>query len=429
MKIVKWLFVFQIVYLPTLFSQVNDVYSYSQLHLQQANNKSIIGFNSDLYLSSNSVNTKFINAFYSNLYITDDLKNSVKLKDENYFGFKSQSNIYYSTIYDTVLGVANAGYKISLNDYSFTNTKFSKDLFNLVMYGNKMYENKTADISNLEINYLKFQSIEFGVFKHFAQPKNGYHTLFFGFNFIKGQDYQFLYLNKSSLYTAPYGEFVDVELNGAYFGADSVKTNYTSVEGLGASLNFYWAYEDVLHKSRLEISFTELGLVSWYKNPINYYADTTAHFEGVEINDIFNITKQSYSEISKDSIINEVFSEKNNKTFNKSLPKQFNISVTKILFNNKLNSALGLGYIFNANQFMPAIYLNNKYFFSPNFALSLITTYGGYSNFRVGAGVDFKIFKRFNGFLGSTNIMGFFKSENSYSQAAFVNFYYTFGEK
>jgi len=297
------------------------------------------------------------------------------------------------------------------------------------MYGNKMYEGKTADFSGLDINYLTFQSIEFGLFKRFQEPTNGYHTLYLGLSFIKGQNYHYMFLENATMYTAPDGEFIDLEMKGSYFGSDSVKADFSTVAGMGASLNFYWAYEDVKHNARFEVSFTELGLISWYENPLNYNADTSMRFEGVEVNDVLNSTQNTSDEISKDSVINTVFSDQNNTTFNKALPKQFNLSYTKILLDKKYEATLGTGYIFNANQFMPSFYLNSKFVLDPNFNISLLVAYGGYTNFSLGLATSFKIKKQFRAYIGTTNIIGFILPEKTYSQAVYISLAYSFGKK
>ncbi len=420
---------FTILTINGVFSQINDVNSYSRLHLQYNEYNSIVGFNADIYTGSNSLKNTFVNSFLTNSFITDELKQANNLHDKNYFGFKNQLNIYYSTLKDTLWNIANMGYKISVNSYSFQNMQFSRDFYNIAMFGNKMYEGKTANISGLDINYLTFQSVEFGLFKRFKEPTNGYHTLYLGLSFIKGQDYKYMYLNNANMFTANDGEFIDLEIKGSYFGSDSVASNFATVAGLGASLNFYWAYEDVKHNARFEISFTELGLVSWYDNPLNYNADTTIRFEGVEVNNVLNSTNTTYNNISKDSVINTVFSQKDNTTFNKALPKQFNISYTKIMLDRKYELKLGVGYIFNANQFMPALYANNKFVLDPNFNISLLIAYGGYSNFNLGLGTNFRIKKRFVGYVGTTNILGFILPEKTYSQALFVSLAYLFGKK
>ena len=411
-----------------LFSQINDVNSFSRLHTQHNNFNSIVGVNADAYTGSNSINNKFTNAFLSNSFIDDDMKKSVNLHDINYFGNKNEINLYFSTLLDTLMGVADMGYKVSVNNYSLQNTTFSRDFYNIAMYGNKMYEGETAKFSGLDINYLTFQTVEFGLFKRFKEPANGYHTLYLGLSVIKGQDYHYLFLSKANMYTAPNGEFVDLEINGSYFGSDSVTSNISTVNGMGASLNFYWAYEDVKHKARYEVSFTELGLISWYQNPLNYNADTTLKFEGVEVNNILNTTSESYSEISKDSVIKTVFSKEDNSTFNKAIPKQFNFAYTKFLLENKFHLTLGTGYIFNANQLMPVVYVNNRFVLDPNFNLSLLVAYGGYTNFRLGISTSFKIKKHFTANIGTTNVIGFLLPEQTYSQAIYLSLAYSFGK-
>ena len=404
-------------------AQINDVYSFLNLHTLQKKNNTVMGFNADAYLASNAVKNNLSNAFLYNKFIDDKLKSSVSLKNENYYGQKIQSNFYYSHKYDTLWGISNMGIKVGVNYQMFKNMSFSKDFYNLVMYGNKQYEGKTADLSNLDINMLSYQSIELGFFKYFKEPANGYHTLYFGFNLIKGQEYQYLYFQDAKLFTAPAGEYIDLDIKSGYFGSDSVASNILDFNGIGASLNFYWAYEDEKHKSRYEVAFTELGLISWYKNPLNYMADTNIRLEGVEVNNIFS-SDEEIAINSKDSILKEIYSTENNKTFLKSLPKQFNFTFSKYLLDNKYIARLGAGYIFNANQMMPVVYSDNKFFLDPRFNIGISVAYGGYTGFRIGLSTEFTIKNKFHILLSSSNIAGFVLDENTYSQAMFVGLTY-----
>ncbi len=404
------------------FSQINDAYSFLNLHSLQRGNKIILGTNFDVYLASNSIKNSLSNALLYDKFIDDELKASTKLKDKNYYGQRLQSNIYFSQKYDTLWGIDNMGIKVGLNYQSFKNIQFSKDFYNVLMHGNKQYEGKTADLSNLDVNTLTYQSFEFGIFKYFKEPKNGYHTVYFGFNFIKGQEYNYLYFNDAYLYTAPDGEYIDFNIKSSYFGSDSLNSNILTTNGLGGSLNFYWAYEDEKHKSRYEISLSELGLISWYKTPLNYMADTNIRLEGVEIGDLFD--NDNLSDYSKDSLVNIIYADSNNATFNKALPKQFNFAYTKYLLDNKYIAKLGAGYIFNANQMMPVIFSDNQFFLSPDFNIGVSFAYGGYTGFRVGLNSSVLISNKLLIKVATTNIAGFVLDENTYSQALFLSIAY-----
>lgn len=401
-----------------------DTYGYSNLHTGFENNKSVIGIDGDYFFGSNSIKNSLSNSLLSNSFIDDDLKKSSSLKDNNKFGNYFQSNIYYANMPDTLFGVPDLGMRFGMNYYSMQNINFSRDFYNLMFYGNKQYEDEYADISNLDINKLTYQSFEFGLFKRFAEKENGYHTAYIGLSLIKGQEYLYMYTNEARLYTAPDGEYLDLTINSSYFASDSAKATIATVGGMGASINFYWAYEDVEHKSRFEITLTDLGLVSWFNNPLNYSADTNIRFNGQEIDDIFN--PESSNEISQDSILQLIYSKSDNKTLNKSLPKRFQFAYTKRFLNDKYIPTLGMGYFFNSNQFMPVIFLNNKLVMSPHFNFDFLFSYGGYTGFSLGLGLGFNIIDNLKFRIVSPNIVGALMPDNTYSNGAFVGLSYRF---
>ena len=408
----------------SLYSQVFDTYGYSNLHSGFDKKKSIIGINADYFYGSTAIKNSLTKALIKNSFINDDLKNSSSLKDFNKYGNYFQSNIYYAYMGDTLFGIPNLGMRFGLNYYSMQNINFSQDFYNLMFYGNKQYEDKYADISKLDINTLTYQSFEFGLFKRFAEKNNGYHTVYFGLSLIKGQNYMYLYTNDARLFTAPDGEFIELTINSSYFASDSTKSTIATLGGMGASLNFYWAYEDIKHNSRFEITLTDLGLISWFDNPLYYSADTTIRFDGQEIDDIFN--PETGNKISQDSILQLIYSSSDNKTFLKSLPKRFQFAYTKRFLNNKYIPTLGMGYFFNSNQFMPAIFLNNKFVMSPYMNFDFLFSYGGYTGFSLGLGVGFNIIESLKINIVSPNIVGAIIPNRTYSNGAFIGLSYRF---
>ena len=405
-------------------AQVFDIYGYSNLHTGFEDNNSIIGLDANYFQGSTSIKNSFSNAIMNGDFIDDDMKKSASLKDNNMFGSHLQTNIYYASMQDSLFGMADLGMRFGLNYYSMQNMSFSNDFYNVLMYGNKQFEGKIADFSGLDINRVLYQSFEFGFFKRIDQKDSGYHTVYFGLSFIKGQEYLYLYADKANFYTAPDGEYIDLDITSSYFASDSVSSNLATVSGLGASLNFYWAYEDVKHNSRFEITFSDLGLVSWYKNPLYYTADTLIHFNGQEVNDIMN--NPTTKEITQDSILQQIYSNSDNKTFNKSLPKRFQFTYTKRFLNNKYIPTVGLGYYFNSNQFMPAFFLNNRFVMSPLLSMDFMASYGGYTGFGIGLGIGFEVFKGFRVNVASSNIVGVIMPDKSYSQSAFIKIDYAF---
>ena len=407
-----------------MYSQVFDTYGYSNLHSGFDEKKSVIGINGDYFYGSNAINNSLTNALLKNSFIDDELKKSGSLHDNNKFGNYFQSNIYYANMSDTLFGVPDLGMRFGLNYYSMQNISFTRDFYNLMFYGNKQYEDDYADISNIDVNTLTYQSFEFGLFKRFNEKENGYHTVYLGFSLIKGQSYRYLYTNEASLYTAPDGEYIDLSINSSYFASDSVETTMATLGGIGASLNFYWAYEDVKHNSRFEVTLTDLGLISWFDNPLNYSADTTIRFNGQEIDDIFN--PETTDEISQDSILQLIYSDSDNSTFLKSLPKRFQFAYTKRFLNNKYIPTLGMGYFFNSNQFMPSIFLNNKLVMSPKLNFDFLFSYGGYTGFSLGLGLGLNVIKNMKISIVSQNIVGVLMPDNTYSNGAFISLSYRF---
>ncbi|MFH2095333.1 MAG: hypothetical protein ABIJ16_06500, partial [Bacteroidota bacterium] len=214
------------------------------------------------FLSSNSVNSKFVSSLYGKKFIDNEMKASNKLKSNNVIGNQDHGNIYFCHMPEKFLGTDHAGYRIGLVYHNHRDMRFTDDIFKLIFYGNKMFAGKTADLSDFQLNLLTYQEFQMGYFKQSTLNENPF-TYYIGLSFIKGQDYNSLRFNEASLYTEETGEYIDLNLSMTYQAMDTVKAELTEFNGIGGAANFYFSYRNEEKKYSWQLTINNVGFIRW----------------------------------------------------------------------------------------------------------------------------------------------------------------------
>lgn len=410
------------------FSQVDDLENIQNLHKYFKNNKFETGGIFNTFAESNAINNRFVSALYGKKFIDNDMKSSNKLKPMNYIGNQDNANAYFTHMPDSFLGADNIGYRIGLVYHNGRDMKFTDDLFNLMFYGNKRFAGDTADISNLQLNLLTYQELQFGIFQQTKIDDNPF-TYYIGLSFIKGQEYNSLRFRNATLYTEEIGEYIELDLSMTYQGIDTVKAELLDVNGIGGALNFACMYTDNANNITYSLSVSNIGFIRWKNTAITIPLDTVKRFEGLEIDNVFDMGETTFDEYDADTIITDFFSHTDTSSYTKVMPERIHFSATKT-FNDKLSATLGCGYYYNANARMPLVYASSAYSFSKTIAGSVFTGYGGYGSYQLGLGLRLSFMDDALGVkISSNNLLGLIIPEHSFSQNVYVSLAWRFGNK
>ncbi len=408
------------------FSQVNDLENITNLHYYFDDNKMETGATFNTFASSNSINNKFVSALYGKKYIDNELKNSNKLKPINYLGNQDNINAYFCHKPDTFLGTNNTGYRIGLVYHNHRDMKFTDDLFNLMFFGNKRFAGDTADISNLRLNLITYQELQFGIFQKTMVDENPF-TYYIGLSFIKGQEFHALKVNEATIFTAETGEYIDLDINMTHQCIDTVKSELLDINGIGGALNMACIYEDVKHKIVYNLSISNIGFIRWKSSAITIPVDTTHRFEGLEIENLLDMSQTGFTDYNADTIITDFFSHTDTSEYYKVLPERIHFSATKTLQNNKLWLTAGFGYYYNSNARMPLFYASTLYRINNYIKASVFTGYGGYGSYKLGLGVKLNMFDNKASLnINSNNLLGVIIPQHSFSQSLYVSLAYRF---
>ncbi|MFH2142968.1 MAG: DUF5723 family protein [Bacteroidota bacterium] len=410
----------------SVYSQINDINCFKNIRSLYGDYKFETGASFNSYLSSNSVNNSLLYALFGNQYIDDAVKNRNHLKPVNLAGNEDNLNFYFCHIPDSLFRTSNIGYRIGFTNHNHRDMKFSDDLFNLVFYGNKQFAGDTADMSDFQINFMTYQELQFGIFKKHT-IESGSLVYYVGFSFLKGQDYNSVRFRNANLFTAETGEYIDLNVSASYQFIDTVKSSFGDFNGLGTALNFYLDYEDTDNLYNINLSINNVGFIRWKNNAHTINLDTAIHFDGIEIQNIFEYDDSSYFGIDPDSIVTDFFQRTDTASFTKVLPERIHLSITKKMLDQRLLTTLGLGYYYGTNMKLPLFYAQGEYLINDNFSVSILTGYGEYSGFHLGGGLKLKCYKeKIYANMFSNNVLGFILLNNAFSQNIYAGFSYRF---
>lgn len=178
--------------------------------------------------------------------------------------------------------------EITANTQSIINVQTSPNLASLYLLGNGLFSGKSLDIGHSSFDYIQSQSVGFDqsfYITHYGiDPEvpsiKGLTSFSVGFRFNRLATYRTFDLQEGSIYTAPYGQYLDlayqlktttlVEKHPVGLGFNArIMRNFKHVNASVSINNFgYWKLSN-LHVLSADTSFRYQGIVlqTWGQNP------------------------------------------------------------------------------------------------------------------------------------------------------------------
>jgi len=370
------------------------------------NGITVVAF-SDLYTASNCFSTDFIQNFFGSGFITEEMKDnaSEKLTNLNTIGVD-----FYNGVWLMMAAKKNAdNIFLAGIEYNFEeSSQFTSDLFHLVFYGNYDYQNITAQLTDSKFSLTSVMEYKVGMMKIFDDDYNTFKIGATG-GLVQGLSGLDIKTRYGTLFTAPDGRYLDLEYDFDIHTSGENKPSLTSFIGAGFSFDIFGKAYFQGPEISVNVMMNDIGAVFWNKDPLQYSGDSTLHFEGIEINNLFAAT-DSAATGNTDSLLEIIGIQKGEKIFSQALPSRLNVSVSKNI-GNSMYFTLGTQYIFNT-PYKPLIFVQGgKTFYDLKLTVSANAHVGGYGAFN--AGLD--ITKRFGNAIqikvGSNSLLGLVAQE------------------
>ena len=372
------------------------------------------------FFSSGVITNEFATDYYRGKFLSVDIKDGVSDNLTSINSFAGEANWEASLTFHPDTNNRKVEAFIAYRNRSYSGAKFSEDFFNLFFRGNKMFAGKTADLSDFAFQQYSYRQIVFGIGNHFSLSEN--KKLYLGADIAINQGIKFLRINggHSTLYTDPGGEYIDADLHATILTDDSAAQHPSRLDGSGYSGDIYIEYET--ENSLLSFSAENFGSIQWNKWSTKVSLDSTFHFEGIDVKDIFEIGDSiKVTGVALDSVfyINYVRNKSEQRVTTR-LPMKISGSYTLLLNEINVSTTFGIDVLLNT-------YSSVRYFGGINYKLNranrvgIILASGGYTAFQAGLSFIHFFPWRLKLELGSNSIYPMITYKSGKSQGAYLS--------
>jgi hypothetical protein len=378
---------------------------------------SALGAGFDYGFNSSSVSVKFFNTFYRGNFIDADLKESVfkHMKDKNRLGFDLNYGLWYVHNPDSNSGKTMSWF-VSLRNRQHADALFAGNLFKNYFAGNKQFAGQTVSLAETRFNYLNYRQLQFGM--SFLSDKGDSKVRFgAGLSLLKGEQNLNLFLSKADLFTAADGQYIDLDMALEVRNSDISNKNFFDMKGYGAALDLFLGIER--QKSIIRFELSDFGFIAWNRNAQSTHNDTAIHFEGLSIDNLFQIGDSLVNSLNADSIKTDMGFITEDISYSTPLPSMIHLGYThKTKDNLRINA--GFAYRMAAN-YSPYIYIGTEHIFKGEFNINTRFAWGGYGTYNISLGMSKQFGKGFKVNLGTNNLEGLLITKAANGVGAYIN--------
>ncbi len=380
----------------------------------------LLSLQENYFFASGVITNEFATDYYRGKFLTDEVKDGVSDNLTPINSFAGEANWEASLTFHPDTNNRNVEAFIAYRNRAYSGARFSKDFFNLFFRGNKMFAGKTANLSDFAFQQYSYRQIVFGIGNRFSLSEN--KKLYVGADIAINQGIKFLKVNSrtSTLYTDPGGEFIDADLHATILTDDSAAQHPSKLDGTGYSGDFFIEYET--ENSLISISVENFGSIQWNKWSTKVSLDSTFHFEGIDVKDIFEIGDSiKVTGVALDSVfyINYVMNKTEQRVTTR-LPMKISGSYTLKLNELKVSTTFGIDVLLNT-------YSSVRYFGAINYKISranqvaILLASGGYTVFQAGLSYIHFFPRHLKLEVGSNSIYPMITYKTGKSQGAYLS--------
>ena len=381
--------------------------------------RGILDFQCNATAGSTFVTKELVKPFIVGGAITAEARNSALdgMKDVGVFGANANASMRYYGGRDSLFGSEMLDLFIQVGKGYFGSGKISKEAFDLISNGNLNYQGVQVPLNSIQAEAQGFQSIGFGIY-----DKRTFS--FIGVSMVNGLSFQQLSMfSPSSFYTSPNADTLKLDYSGEYIHSAPSRPNGN---GIGFSLDGEYNFVRDRGVDKKEVWNTlgirNLGWVKWNGQSEVTRFDSTITWTGVDLNAL----------LDGDSLWNggtgfadTLVKTSQNVSFWRPLRGSFYVrSVYRLTEKIRLNAGLEMF----ASPMKPLAMVGIMYMPKSNCIASMNLSNGGYSNWKLGMGLQWIIANQFYLGFQTSNIPGYFFKRTREVQAS-IQFSYLFKTK
>ncbi len=372
---------------------------------------------------SNALNQDFIQALYLGDYLNADIKEGVDLQSRNYLfaetrmglGIEVKTRLKEGSRFRNIFGMR-------IFNQRFIHANFNADSYQLLFFGNTLFQSEDAYLNKLEYNDMHYSGLQLFYGKEWINGQHR-HTLLSRPSLLIGHSYQRLFFDSGKLYTALFGEFLNLEANYTY---QEVNPNNTfSINGLGAGIDLIYQYKNDEQDWSISAGLEDLGMIRWMNQAESVSKDTSLWLQGA-VSDLFpefnfeNGDDFIYSELSRDLYYDALQDDQ----FYSLTPARIHLQFHKKWFDQELET----GFHYTHLLIDPTVFMiqaNVRYQIMPFWKLGLEPGLLAGNRFYFQISSDFKIWNELALRLHYGDFNTFIQPANSYTQQARVALHFS----
>ena len=307
----------------------------------------------------------------------------------------------------------------NFKDVNILNSSFPDDFLRIALEGNFHHQDETLNFSNTNIRADRFQQYKIT----YGNTINNLE-INTGISYLAGNYHISYLIDKGSLYTAPYGSYLDIEYDMNGFITDT--SNFSAFRNNGNGVAIGISTDFKLKDLSIQLSLENLGFILWKESSISLDTDSSFNIQGIEIENIFDLN---------DSLLNSNNIEENiikttNSNFKSYIPATVQISLSRDGGNKYLtrystgfiakwqpyrdNTPLSINKIhqgFNESNFSPLYYILSRFDLRYIDATAKLS-YGGYTE-HTNIGLILSRGRSNKFAFGTNNLLDIFRGEES----------------
>lgn len=408
----------QFVFLIIITSQLSLVAQNNNVFFVDTTQQLTVSVDANYTYGSTVMNGEFLNKFIFGGKIEREHKDKAysNLSNNNRLGGDLNYSLNVRIPLDSIFGKKNISFQVGLEIVEHMDGEFSSDLFKFTFDGNKQFAGESIGIGGTNYNSYKYEQLNLGFINH-KYLDNGLAKEGLIFSVIMAEEHRAITVTEGSIFTEELGKEIDVDLNYLYNSSDTANKGIGAFNGFGVSTDLFTEFF-LKNGDKIYLGLEDLGFIYWNKNSLEVATDSSFHFEGIVVDNIFDLNDTLLSNISQDSIINSISTSNEKKDYSVALPTAVNINYTKEL-SEKFKINIGIYHKILSNYF-PLISTNYYYYFNKKFVAKAHISYGGYGKLNTGLALAKSVKNYFDIFIGTNNIEAFIVPKSSYSSSGFV---------
>lgn len=399
------------------FGQVQDNNPYYPKEIAQPTNWK---FQISAFAQQDANSNTFTNEFFSEInksgFISSDL---VDKQVENMSGKVLSGQITSFGLNVLINSKKTKGKRyfiLGFEHQHFLDTYIDEDLAKLLLKGNKQFAGQSIQIQDTRYYSNYFNQLKGGVGFRFGRNEAIQHFAFaVGIN--TGQNYDYLEINNSSIYTHPDGDYIDIAINANTKISDTVWAEVYKINGLGLSANMEYSFSKT-NNFHFDINLKNLGFINWNGNTFMGNVDTTFVFEGIN-NDTTSSQGNLPEDYSYNSLRSTIFKNPESASFTDVLPMSFRLSAGKYFSEGKFYTGLS-GTYYPTLKAIYSMELFGTWNHKDVFYLTPIVRYSSYEQVNFGLSIGLKIIDKIHIYVGSAYLNSFFDKNANLGRGGFI---------